>query len=256
MSSPDDRDEYRQHIFDHILVKRTRLRTRNAEKREWSLVAKTDIPIGTFIAFFTGSMSTLASSAQSLYAVDMGPGQPTIVPFPDEDHITPQERDRNPLACSNEPAEGQHANMHLMPQDFARSEISGIETLYNNDIAHYFRGLAAFACRDIEAGEQLTWHYGSSYEPNRLLMNYAAGFPCKRILEDEPFVQNDSKSVLDTLTRVQSYCVYPVVRAIKSERFRTKRPARIDSEGEESVASSSGSHEEAYKPRPSKRRSD
>ena len=82
-------------------------------------------------------------------------------------------------------------------------------------------------------------------------MNYEADFPCRRILEGEPFISKDSGSVLATLTKVPAYVLYPVIsRTIKSNRFRLKRALRVDSDGEESVPSSSGSgHEGAYKPR-------
>lgn len=251
----EESDEYRKHVFKYVIVKRTRLRTRNGEKREWSLVAKTDIPLGKFIAFYTGPMSTTSPLAESRYAVDMGPGQPTIVPFPDENDITSQQRDRNPLACSNEPAEGHRANMHLIPQDFTKEEVDSVRNVYNHEIAKYFRGLAAFACRDIQAGEQLTWHYGPRYEPIRRLMGYVAGLPCQLVEQDRPFLKDNSASVFESLGAVPAYCVFPVLTNIKSIRFRPKRPARVDSEGEESIDSSSGDHEQAYDPtrRPTRR---
>ena len=76
---------------------------------------------------------------------------------------------------------------------------------------------------------------------------------CKKVLHGEPFVKRQSASVLDTLNKVPADCLYPVLsRTVKSDRFRLKRQARVDSEGDESVASSSGSgHDEKYKPRPS-----
>ena len=251
-AEPPERDSYRQHLYETLLVKRTRLVTRNGETREWSLIAKRPLPIGSFVGFYTGDY--MASNAESLYAVDLGPGQPTIFPFSDEQKIRSTERDRHPLASANEPPDGQHANMHMEPQDFATEEVEGATSHYNHDIAKFFRGLACFTCTDVAAGEQLTWHYGPSYEPHRVRQGYTAGLPCKRVLDGTPFLLKDSASVLQTLPRVPYYCVFPVIASLKSERFRLKR-VHVDSDGEESVASSSGSgHEEKYKPRPSARR--
>ena len=250
-------DGYRQHIYNTVIVKRTRLRVRNREVKEWSLVAKRDIPAGSFIGFYTGACDRNTCPPSSLYALDMGPSQPCIVPFADEDHITSQQRDRHPLACMNEPSEGSHANCHMAVQDFANHEVEGVESIAHHETAVYFRGLACFACIDIASGEPLTWHYGPAYEPHRQAIGYVVGFPCKRVLDDEVFIQQDSQSVLQTLPRVPHYCLYPVIsRTIKSARFRIKRKThKADSEGELDSDSSSGSgHEEAYKPRPSRRR--
>ena len=190
--SEQQRDSYRQHLFDNIIVKRTRLRTRNGETREWSLVAKRNIPSGMFIGFYTGQfMGGLPNDKPSLYALDLGRGQPAILPFPDEDHVSALERDRHPLACANEPAEGLHANAHMEPVDFAAREVEGVGTIYNHEIAHFFRGLACFACADIQPGEQITWHYGAAYESNRQLMDYVAGFPCKKVIDGVPYVDTE-----------------------------------------------------------------
>eukprot|EP00966_Prymnesium_polylepis_P176432 4083931-Prymnesium_polylepis.1 len=186
----------------------------------------------------------------------MGRGQPCIVPYPDESHITPQERDRHPAACMNEPSEGQHANCHMAIQDFTHGEIENVAAIQHNEKAAYFRGLACFTCVDIPSGEPLTWWYGNSYEPHRQTTGYVAGYACRRVLDDEIFIQDDSRSVLQTLRRVPSYCVWLVLsRTIKSARFKVKRKRKVDSEGEESDSASSGSdHEEAYRPQPFRRR--
>ena len=257
MASSSQRDEYQQHLYEHVIVKRTRLATSCGERREWSLVSKRHIPVGAFIGFYTGSfVGSLATDQPSLYALELGPRQPTILPFPDEACVCPHEREAHPLACANEPAESRHANAHLEVADFSRQEVERVETLHNHELARFFRGLAMYACADIRVGEQITWHYGASYEPNRRRMGYSAGRPCKRVIERVPFVEPNSAAVLEALPKVPSYCLYPVISCtIRSDRFRMKRPARVDSEGEESVASSSGSgHEPAYKPRPSSRR--
>ena len=247
------RDEYKQHLFYNVLVKRTRLRTRNGETREWSLVAKRDIQAGLFLGFYTGSFVNLAPDSESLYAAEMGRRQPAILPFLDEEHISPQERDKHPFASANESSPGEHSNMRMAIQDFSNREVDRVDSIDNNGMVHFYRGLACFACADIHAGEQLTWHYGNTYQPNRVLKDYVVGFPCK--LDWESSIKDDSRSVLDTIRLVPSSCVYPIYnRKIKSVRFRQKRPVQVDSDGEAAIDSSSGSgHEQSYKPRPSSR---
>jgi hypothetical protein len=256
-SSAEPKDVYRQHLYNAVIVKRTRLRVRNREVREWSLVVKRDIRAGEFIGFYTGATDRNTCPSGSLHALDMGPSQPCIVPFANEDAITPQERDRHPLACMNEPSEGEHANCHMAVQDFTHDEIENVAAIQHNERAAFFRGLACFACVDIPSGTQLTWWYGNSYEPHRQTIGYVAGYACKRVLENEVFVQDNSRSVLQTVRRVPSYCVWPVLsRKIKSSRFKKMKRTRVDSEGEESDFSSGSDHEEAYKPRRSRRRVD
>jgi hypothetical protein len=257
-SDQPQRDAYRQHLYNTVLVKRSRVRVRNQETRMWSLVAKRGIPAGAFIGFYTGSMASRTCPPGSHYALHVGPSQPCIVPFPDENHISPQERDTHPLASMNEPSQGEYANCHMAVQDFNASEIQDVTVIQHHETARYFRGMACFACQDIPGGEALTWNYGPAYEPIRQQMGYTAGQPCRRVLENEIFIKPDSQSVLDALPRVPAYCVYPVLitQQIKSSRFKVRRRHSTDSEGEMSGSFSSGSdvQQEVYRPRPSRRR--
>jgi hypothetical protein len=142
----------------------------------------------------------------------------------------------------------------MVVQDFTRDEIENAAAIQHHERATFFRGLACFACVDIPSGSPLTWWYGNAYEPHRQTIGYVAGFACRRVLDDEVFIRENSRSVLQSLARVPSYCVWPVLsRTIKSARFKVKRK-RVDSEGEESEVSSGSEHEEPYKPRPSRRR--
>ena len=223
----------------------------------WSLVSKRHISAGSFVGFYTGAMDRLDCPTGSLYSLDVGVGQPCIVPFADEDHISPFERDRHALASMNEPGEGEFANCHLAVQDFGHAEIEGVESIAHHDTAQFFRGMACFACVDIHSGEQLTWPYGSGYEAIRQQQDYVPGRPCRRVLNDEIFIKPNSQSVLDVLPRLPAYCVFPVPghKNIKSARFKKHRRHSVDSEGEESESFSSGSsNEEAYKPGPSSSR--
>lgn len=249
-------DEYRQHLYDRVLVKRTRLLAKNKTVREWSLIAKRDIPSGSFVGFYTGSMDRTDCPHGSFYALDMGVSQSCIIPFPDEDHISPFERQRHPLACMNEPVEKTHANCYMTIQDFTHAEIDNVESIQHHANARFFRGLACFACCRIREGEQLTWDYGKHYQNNRVLKGYEAGLQCKKVLDAEVFIQENSRSVLDTLLRTPHYCVFPVLSpTLKSARFKVKRKHTVDSDGEESESFSSGSsHDELYKPHGTVRR--
>lgn len=129
--------EYRQFLLDTVLVKRTRLRSRNQETRQWSLISKRDLEAG--------------------------------------------------------------------------SEIANVESIHHHDRAVFFRGFAAFACRQVARGEALTWHYGAAYQPIRDLHGYTAGSPCREVLDGSIFVKDNSRSVFDALRRVPSYCVWPVL---------------------------------------------
>ena len=251
------RDTYQQHLYNNVLVKRTRVLVRNREIRMWSLVAKKNIPPGTFIGFYTGCMASRTCPPGSHYALQIGPSQPCIVPFPDESEITPAQREFHALANMNEPIEGEYANCHMAVQDFSASEIENVAAIQGH--ARFYRAMACFACERIDAGEALTWNYGTAFEPIRQLMNYNVGQPCRRVLENEVFIQPASQSVLQALgPRIPHYCVYPVLgtQHIKSARFKVRRRHATDSEGEQSDSFSSGSDaaQEAYRPRLSTRR--
>lgn len=252
-------DAYRQYLYDTVLVKRTRLKVRNRETKMWGLVAKRDIQPGAFIGIFTGDYSNTTCPSRSHYAFDVGPSQPCIVPFADEDHITSNERDTHPMACMNEPSVGEFANCHMNIQDFTHGEIENVASIPNHEHAQFFRCMCCFACENIRSGDALTWYYGSAYEQIREMLGYVAGRHCRRVIADEPFVRPNSQAVLAALQRrVPHYAVWPIrnTQHIKSARFKKRsRQHTVDSEGDHSESFSSGSDlEEAYKPRLSTRR--
>lgn len=253
---PLPRDEYSEHVFRHVIVKRTLIRARNKETREWALFSKKFIRAGTFLGFYTGEFVKDVNT-DSFYAAEMGRGLPSILPFTDERKITSAERSKHPFASANEPSAGEHANMHLEIQDFSSEEVDHAREVGvgKSKKVFFYRGLAFFACVDIERNQQLTWQYGDAYTPNRRLKRYEAGFPCKKVLDKESFIQEASRSVLDAIKLVPHTCAYRVTSNVQSVRFNKKKRVRMDSDGDESVASSSGSgHETAYVPRPSSRR--
>lgn len=238
---------YKEYLRSTVLVRSVKLETRNRETRMWGLVAKRDIKTGELVGIYTGSHDSLTCPPNSRYAVDIGTSQPCIIPFADENAITPFQRDTHPLACMNEPNQGRVANCHMAIQDFARHEVEGVASIPHNDEASFFRCLACFACEDIKRGDPLTWYYGKSYEPIRAVLGYTAGEICTRVQEGDVFIASDSQATLDALSgRVPHYTVFPILRSqmIKSARFKKKKRHSVDSEGEASESFSSGSEGE------------
>lgn len=255
-----NRDIYRQLLYDTVIAKRIRVSTRNNDRRIFSLIAKEDIHAASFVGFFTGSMSSNSCPPGSIYALQIGRSEPCITPFQDETHITSRERDMHLLASMNEPREGESANCHMIVQDFTHAEVENVSSIVHSESARFFRGVACFACETIPAGAELTWNYGKAYEPIREREGYVAGNVCKAILAGERFINSNSQTVLDALTRVPPYCVYPVLRSqvVSSERFKSKRPRTSDSDEDVSDSFSSGSdpqNSDKYLPRPSRSRS-
>ena len=66
------RDSYRQHLYNAVLVKRTRLQLRNEERRMWSLVAKRDIRVGEFIGIQFTRDPTLAARVRLVARLGIG----------------------------------------------------------------------------------------------------------------------------------------------------------------------------------------
>lgn len=182
---------------------------------EWGLFAKRDIQANEFIGFFTGDYvrSTDHIDDETSYALDCAPNM-RIVPFADEDAITPEDRRRHPLALLNEPREDDVANVCLVVQDFRRSEVA-IDTEYlNGSKVKFYRGIAAFACSKVPQNTELTWHYGPSYEPVRRRKNYVAGKACHAQIPDE------SRGVLDAVPqdKIPRDWVFPVFKRVNTQR--------------------------------------
>jgi hypothetical protein len=253
----ESQDAYEKYIHNIAVVKRMRLQMKNQTVLSWSLVAKKNISCGSFLGFYTGSMEMTMRDRESHYALEVGYKQPCIYPFEDETNITSKVRNKHPLASMNEPNKGTHANSHMVIQDFDVAEIADVTNVYNYTHARFFRGLACFACCDIKKGDALTWHYGSKYQPIREGVGYEVGSPCKKVIDEEPFVRENSKTVLDALEgSIPCYAVFMVLKTqnIKSSRFKKQKRHSVDSEGDESDSFSSGDEADAYKPRPSKSR--
>ena len=222
---------FRANIF-RVSTKRVRLR--NVEKTEWSLVAQTFIPSGTFLGFYTGVFDT--NERESLYSVKIN--SMFIYPFENESAITQDERLRHPFANINEPDVNTHANCCMMIQDF---DVSEVEHGDEDPRVRFYRGLACFTCKDIYENEELTWHYGKSYEANRALQGYQAGWPCEKLLQKLIFIPSNSSGVLKYMSEVPLHCVFPIYGTHKSERFMIKKRKRMKTSDDDSDTSSSGS---------------
>ena len=135
-------------------IKRDSVFKRNMHIVEWSLVATRDIPIGTFLGFYSGEFDL--SIRNSLYAAKLDNFH--IYPFPDEDNISEEQRSQRPFANMNEPNIHEFANCCMIVQDFAHTEIENVSYIPNFEAARFFRGLACLSCAEIKSGESLTWH--------------------------------------------------------------------------------------------------
>ena len=229
---------------------------RNVEVTEYSLVATKDIPVGTFIGYYTGDFSQ--SVRLSMYAAKLN--HMHIYPFVNEEAITFRERESRPLANMNEPSAGNRANCCMLIQDFRHNEIEFASESEADELkkARFFRGLACFTCADVKSGEELTWYYGSSYESIRRVQGYKAGTPCQKLIENEAFILENSETVLRVMPRVQYACVIPIYGANKSSRFELspkppKRKRKLGSESESSGSSSGSDHIPKYDPTKSNR---
>ena len=237
-------------------VQQTKLMRRNVERIEWSLVANCDIPLGTFLGFYTGDHEE--TYRESLYAADLA--NIYIYPFKNESNITEEERKSKPFANMNEPNAGDYANCCFVNQDFDHREVEGVENIPNYDIARFFRGLACFTCDDVKRGQELTWHYGKLYQANREEQQYEAGKPCVLLLHHEEFIPGNSQGVLSIMSKVPHTCLVAVTGLKKSNRFplpRKKRRKKRDSSDDEDDSSSLESEDEPkYKPSETETRAD
>ena len=219
---------------DVFRVSTKTVRLRNVEKTEWSLVAQTFIPSNTFLGFYTGVFDT--HERESLYSVKID--SIFIYPFENESAITHDERLRHPFANMNEPDANTYANCCMIIQDFDCSEVDNGNA---DPRVRFYRGLACFTCKDIEENEELTWHYGKSYEENRLLQGYEAGWPCEKLLQKLIFIPSNSSGVFKYLPKVPLHCVFPIYGTHKSERFKKTKRKRKKTSDDDSDTSSSGS---------------
>lgn len=231
-------------------VEQTSLKKRNVDVTEYSLVATKDMTIGTFLGFYTGEFSQNVRT--SLYAAQLN--HVHIYPFPNEDEITLSQRESRPFANMNEPRENTEANCCMILQDFSHDEVEfptdfDPETVRN---ARFFRGLACFTCANVRNGDELTWHYGASYEQHRSSVGYKVGHPCRLLVENTAFLPDNSQGVLQVMHRVQFACVIPIYGLSKSPRFPLPKKRKRKNSSESTSSSGSG-HIPKYDPTKSNR---
>lgn len=231
-------------------IQETTLHRRNVDIIEWSLIATSDIAMGTFLGFYTGDHDI--EYRDSVYAAKLD--NVHIYPFADEANITRQERDNRPFANMNEPNTGEHANCCFIVQDFGHDEVEGIERIDQYEKARFFRGLACFTCDAVKRGEELTWYYGKTYEGNRIKQGYEAGKDCLSLLEKKEFIASNSQAVLAVMPKVPYTCLIAVTGLRQSLRFpvqkrtRSKNVSDDDEDDDEDDSSSGSGHEIKYQP--------
>ena len=232
-------------------------RIRLGTQLEWALFAKRVIPKNTCIGFYTGRYIKNKDflKLDTLYGVSINPNT-LILPFENELNVSYEDRLTHPLALMNEPRENQKANVMLVIQDFKPSEITGLQnTPEQTKKPIFFRGLAAFVCRDINTHEELTWHYGNSYEKVRKEKKYKAGSECTTV------IANNSKDVLHPETeknllsldgKVPYTYVFPVYNKVRSEREdeffdRKKGKRKRKKDDSDNDSDSDSDSDESYK---------
>lgn len=158
-------------------LRRKRLKLRNVEGLQWSLVAKRDLESGTFLGMYDGAIRS-SRGEKSLYAAHII-GDISVFPFDDESNITYAEREAHPFANMNEPLEGEKANCVVYAVDFPKDKFGSAWQ------PNFYRGLVCMTCRPVKMHEELTWHYGKEYDVHRQQEGYKVGKTCKLHITDE-----------------------------------------------------------------------
>ena len=215
---------------------------RNAEKLEWSLQATRSIPPSTFLGFYKGRfVERQEHDRPSLYAASVD-SIVDVYPFADDNNISHAERYALPLASMNEPSVSERANCYMVVVDFAPNEVADA-----NDLAKFYRGIACFTCIQIEEGQELTWHYGKSYDPMRVQQHYTAGQSCFD-LEPDAHTTANHLDVLAAIGKVARNCVIPVWNRRSIRANLNKKTRKKSSDDDDDTSSSGSGHEQHYKP--------
>ena len=138
---------------------------------------------GSFIGFYNG---TFHDSGEAGYR-----GKDAYVFTTSGQYIVPKrprgsmpDPAKYPLAMANEPPRGTVANVTAVELTRARGVISQLPP--NTQIS----AIGFFACRDIEAGEELFVHYGPRYNrnsypnPEDIPQQQLVGEPCKLLVKE------------------------------------------------------------------------
>lgn len=167
-----------RNVSVNYYLRRKRLKLKNVEGLQWSLVAKRDLESGTFLGMYDGTFRRSSQREKSLYAAHII-GDISVFPFDDESRITYAEREVHPFASMNEPLEGEKANCVVYAVDFPKDKFGSTWP------PNFYRGLVCMTCRPVKMHEELTWHYGKEYDVHRHQEGYKVGKPCRLQITDE-----------------------------------------------------------------------
>lgn len=166
-----------RNVSVNYYLRRKRLKLKNVEGLQWSLVAKRDLESGTFLGMYDGTFRS-SRGEKSLYAAHII-GDVSVFPFDDESRITYAEREVHPFASMNEPLEGEKANCVVYAVDFPKDKFGSTWP------PNFYRGLVCMTCRSVKMHEELTWYYGKEYDVHRQQEGYQVGKTCRLQITDE-----------------------------------------------------------------------
>tara|TARA_Y100000748_G_scaffold280573_1_gene259594 strand:+ start:271 stop:1089 length:819 start_codon:yes stop_codon:yes gene_type:complete len=162
---------------------RESLYVRKTPNTGWALFTAAPIAQNRLIGLYTGTARDELTPQQQEYAIGINKRvsiSPDQMVYEDgRAYVT------DPLAFANEPMKMHTANMQTW--DVSLSPHNLEKSTCNFDKVNV---VAFFACRNIKAGEELTWHYGSSYQEIRDLKGYEPGLACK--VKAKPWSTNES----------------------------------------------------------------
>tara|TARA_B110000046_G_scaffold120426_1_gene127160 strand:- start:110 stop:994 length:885 start_codon:yes stop_codon:yes gene_type:complete len=181
-----------------------------------------------FIGFYTGAwMHETAGDSltplQSAYAVHLQEGMLIVPSLSGCDGASKRVSYKaHPISMANEPPRHARANAYLHQFVLGAEDVEGApssspghgnkrgrSTKRKDADDELFYCVALVACKDIQANEEIWWHYGPHYEPVRKSRNYEAGKACFLGRGDDANVQHPT----DVLQRkVSRTCVSVVIQ--------------------------------------------
>ena len=135
---------------------------------------------GDAIGFYAGTPRSELTKREERYAIDIGGFDVAVVP--PLDSMGCVKFSMYPMAAANEPSVGGRANMVLVG-----------DRVYEVDGTSYVV-LAFYASEEVEAGMELTWHYGPMYDRSYQVGGLSESTPeivmtlprLKRLIEHRP----------------------------------------------------------------------
>lgn len=166
----------------NLIVQQTLLKKGKKRLEFNGLFTSESIPKGGFIGFYSGDFFDEEDEIPNSHYALNGSGY-TVVP-PGENTRRGVDPLLHPLGMANEPPLGTVANATVVEWSLAKDAIPGIDPKRRVGV------LAIHACRDIEVGEEIYFHYGELYDRRHYGRKpYNVGKGCtisrKSIPEDE-----------------------------------------------------------------------